>query len=62
MKNWNAPEIKELCLSGTQQHGTPNPYVDGKIYDAQRNENWFTFSGNNVDDTATPGEVIIGNP
>ena len=61
MKTWNTPEIQELNLSNTQQHGKPNPYIDGSIYDAERDENWFTFSGNDVNRDDTPGQVIT-NP
>ena len=60
MKNWNAPEIQELNLSSTEQHGKPSPYVDGSIYDPNRDENWFTFSGNSVNRDDTPGTVDIG--
>ena len=58
MKNWNAPEIQELNLSSTEQHGKPSPYVDCVIYDPNRDENWYTFSGNYVDRDKTPAEVI----
>lgn len=61
MKNWNAPEIKELNISSTMQHGSPCPYVDGAVYDAERDENWYTFSGK-ADPVDTEGEVIIHNP
>ncbi len=59
MKTWNTPEIKELKLSGTQLSGDDTRYVDGYIYDADRDTNWKSFSGGNVDREQTPGEVII---
>ena len=59
MKKWNTPEIKELNISSTMQHGQPSPYVDGEIYDPKRKENWFTFSGNKVDENQPEGDVDI---
>ena len=57
MKKWNTPDIKELNISATMQHGQPSPYVDGEIYDAERDSNWFTFSGNKVDTAVPEGDV-----
>lgn len=59
MKNWNAPEIKELSLSGTQLHGQNPKYVDGSIYDAERDTNWASYSGGNPNREEQPGDVII---
>ncbi len=59
MKKWNTPEIKELNISSTMQHGQPSPFIDGEIYDPQRDENWFTFSGNDVDRNQPEGDVDI---
>ena len=59
MKTWNTPELKELKLSGTALHGDDTRYEDGSIYDAERDTNWRTFSGGNVNRDETPGEVII---
>ena len=58
MKKWNTPEIKELNISATMQHGAPNPVVDGAIYDPERDENWYTFSGK-ADPVDQKGHVDI---
>ena len=59
MKTWNTPEIKELNLSSTKLSGEDTRYVDGYIYDADRNTNWKSFSGGSVDTTQPPADVII---
>ena len=59
MKTWNAPELKELKLSGTELHGTDVQYVDGAIYDAERDTNWYTYSGGNPNTSEQPGDVIL---
>ncbi|MBQ6587114.1 MAG: hypothetical protein IJI01_00380 [Butyrivibrio sp.] len=61
MKTWNTPEIKELKLSGTQLSGDDTRYVDGYIYDADRNTNWKSFSGGTVN-TEAPGADVIYHP
>ena len=60
MKNWNAPEIQELNLSSTEQHGKPSKYQDGVVWDPIRGENWYTFSGVNPTPEGPDGEVVIG--
>lgn len=62
MKKWNTPDIKELNISATMQHGKPSVFVDGAIYDPLRDENWYTFSGHEVDKTQPEGDVVIHNP
>lgn len=59
MKNWNTPEIKELSLSGTQLHGQDVRFVDGSIYDEERNTNWASYSGGKPNTDETPADVII---
>jgi hypothetical protein len=58
MKQWNTPEIKELNISSTMQHGAPHMPVDGAIYDPERDENWYTFSGK-AKPVDTKGKVTI---
>lgn len=59
MKTWNRPEINELKLSGTELHGKNPKYVDGFIYDAERDTNWASYSGTDPDRDVTEGEVTI---
>ncbi|WP_026528653.1 hypothetical protein [Butyrivibrio sp. VCD2006] len=62
MKKWNAPNIQELNLSSTMLRGRNPKYVDGYVYDAERDTNWASYSGGTSDPSATGAEVIINNP
>ena len=59
MKTWNTPEVKELKLSGTELHGTDQRHIDGFVYDAERDTNWASYSGGNVDKDAQGADVVI---
>jgi hypothetical protein len=59
MKTWNTPEIKELNISATMMHGKNQIWVDGFIYDADRDTNWTSYSGSTPDSTAQQAEVNI---